>query len=544
MIQAQLEDGRILEFPDGTDPAIVQNTVKKILGVNDGAIAASPALATDDVREAGIGDQILGGLETAGTIASGVIAEPAGGIAGLVTGLLTQDPAAAEAVRSGVSDKLTFEPRTEQGQKALQATGEALQPVGEMLQSAESTLGDAAFDVTGSPSAAAAAATIPTALLEVFGLGAGGRLAKSSKRISPSNRAINKVIQESAPDAEAIKNAARTVYTSLDESGIRMKAKDFRGMARRIKRETAKQGLDARVTPRAAGAIAAIDDVVGTSPTLTEIDTLRKVAQKVAGNIDPSEASLGVQMINEIDGFLDQINPNALTKGNIPVGEVAGKYKAARTLWGRARRSEVIQEAIARGEDVAAGAEAGIRNEFNRILRNKKLSKFIPDDEKALMRDVVQGDFAQNMTRLVGKVGLSIDRSPNVFGSIVAGGGLGTVVGGTTGALIVPVVGTVSKQIAKTLTTNKARFVDSMIRAGSDGRKIARAYMTTVPKNKRSASQLSELLSDPTIDISDMIETSNKMIREATEIANGRRIIGKSLGTAAASASTIREESQ
>jgi gas vesicle protein len=528
MIQAQLEDGRILEFPDGTDPAIVQNTVKKILGVNDGAIAASPALATDDVREAGIGDQILGGLETAGTIASGVIAEPAGGIAGLVTGLLTQDPAAAEAVRSGVSDKLTFEPRTEQGQKALQATGEALQPVGEMLQSAESTLGDAAFDVTGSPSAAAAAATIPTALLEVFGLGAGGRLAKSSKRISPSNRAINKVIQESAPDAEAIKNAARTVYTSLDESGIRMKAKDFRGMARRIKRETAKQGLDARVTPRAAG----------------EIDTLRKVAQKVAGNIDPSEASLGVQMINEIDGFLDQINPNALTKGNIPVGEVAGKYKAARTLWGRARRSEVIQEAITRGEDVAAGAEAGIRNEFNRILRNKKLSKFIPDDEKALMRDVVQGDFAQNMTRLVGKVGLSIDRSPNVFGSIVAGGGLGTVVGGTTGALIVPVVGTVSKQIAKTLTTNKARFVDSMIRAGSDGRKIARAYMTTVPKNKRSASQLSELLSDPTIDISDMIETSNKMIREATEIANGRRIIGKSLGTAAASASTIREESQ
>ena len=254
----------------------------------------------------------------------------------------------------------------------------------------------------------------------------------------------------------------------------------------------------------------------------------------MAKNIDPTEASLGVQMINEIDGFLDRVRPAALTKGSIPASEVAGKYKAARNLWGRARKSEVIQEAITRGQDVAAGAEAGIRNEFNRILRNKKMSKFIPDDEKALMRDVIQGDFAQNMTRLVGKVGLSIDRSPNVFGSIVAGGGLGQVVGGGVGALAVPIVGTISKQIARTLTTNRAKFVESMTRAGTDGKKIAKAYLNTVPKNKRSTAQLSELLSDPTIDLSDMIDSSSKLVREATEMAEGRRIIGRGIGAAAA----------
>lgn len=32
-IQAQLHDGRILEFPDGTDPKVIQATVKKVLGV-------------------------------------------------------------------------------------------------------------------------------------------------------------------------------------------------------------------------------------------------------------------------------------------------------------------------------------------------------------------------------------------------------------------------------------------------------------------------------------------------------------------------------
>ena len=33
MIKAQLADGRVLEFPDGTDPAIIQRAVKQQLGV-------------------------------------------------------------------------------------------------------------------------------------------------------------------------------------------------------------------------------------------------------------------------------------------------------------------------------------------------------------------------------------------------------------------------------------------------------------------------------------------------------------------------------
>ena len=31
MMEAELHDGRILEFPDGTDPAVIQETVKKVL---------------------------------------------------------------------------------------------------------------------------------------------------------------------------------------------------------------------------------------------------------------------------------------------------------------------------------------------------------------------------------------------------------------------------------------------------------------------------------------------------------------------------------
>lgn len=42
-IEAQLADGRILEFPDGTDPAVIQSTVKRLLSQTPDAAPAKPA---------------------------------------------------------------------------------------------------------------------------------------------------------------------------------------------------------------------------------------------------------------------------------------------------------------------------------------------------------------------------------------------------------------------------------------------------------------------------------------------------------------------
>lgn len=39
-IEAELADGRILEFPDGTDPAVIQSTVKRMIA---GGSAPAPA---------------------------------------------------------------------------------------------------------------------------------------------------------------------------------------------------------------------------------------------------------------------------------------------------------------------------------------------------------------------------------------------------------------------------------------------------------------------------------------------------------------------
>ena len=53
MIEAELPDGRILEFPDGTDGAIVQATVKRVLGVSN-----QPAPKPSKIGAEGLPDAI------------------------------------------------------------------------------------------------------------------------------------------------------------------------------------------------------------------------------------------------------------------------------------------------------------------------------------------------------------------------------------------------------------------------------------------------------------------------------------------------------
>jgi len=480
-------------------------------------------------QDPSLGQQALGVAENIGALVSGAVAEPIAGLAGIAQSInpFADEGAGAQAVEA-TREALTFKPRTETGQVQQQTIGQTLAPVGEALSSAEKFLGDNALELTGSPALAAIAHSLPTAALELIGVKGSKRLTGAAKE--PTKRAIKKAVVESAPEVEQIKNASRAVYKEIDDSGVTVKSESFGKLTNNIKKATAKAGRDVDVTPRAEAAIRRLDRELGKVKTLGEIDTLRTVTQGVANQLDPTEKALGNIMISEIDDFLDNLKSTDLTGGTQKAADTGKKFRAARKLWGRARRSELLTEAITRGEDVAAGAEAGIRNEFNRILRNKKLSKFIPKDEQALMRDVVQGDFAQNFTRLIGKTGLSIDRSPNVFGSIVAGGGLGTVIGGSTGAILVPVVGTISKQIARKLTRSKASFTQAMTRAGTDGERISKAYLSAVPKAKRSIQDLSDLLSDPKVNIDDLEFIANKTVQDALELAKGKRAINLAVG--------------
>jgi hypothetical protein len=74
-IEAELADGRILEFPDGTDPSVIQATVQRL-------IAASPAVASKE-RTFGEAVKDIGAGAVSGV---GALTQLPGQLYGLATG--------------------------------------------------------------------------------------------------------------------------------------------------------------------------------------------------------------------------------------------------------------------------------------------------------------------------------------------------------------------------------------------------------------------------------------------------------------------------
>lgn len=167
--------------------------------------APAPAAAAPPAQERGLLEQIGGGLETAAAVGSGILAEPISGIAGIgaavLPDVLTGGADPGDVVRAA-QEAFTFRPRSEAGQEQAQALGELVAPIGEALQGTEKALGDFAFELTGSPAAAATAATIPTAILEGLGLGALRKLRRGTKLLDDTGAPTKEL--KSALDKEGL----------------------------------------------------------------------------------------------------------------------------------------------------------------------------------------------------------------------------------------------------------------------------------------------------------------------------------------------------
>ena len=478
------------------------------------------------------GDKAFGVAENVGSLISGAVAEPLAGLAGIAQSInpFADEGAGAKAVEA-TREALTFKPSTETGQSQQQAMGEALAPVGEALSSAEKFLGEETLNLTGSPALASIAHTLPTAALELIGI-KGARRATAIK--DPSKSLIKKTLIESAPDVDKIKGASRAIFKELDDSGVSVKQSALKRLDDNLSAIAKKEGIDIRVTPEAAGAIDAVKESIakGNSIPTSEMDTLRTIAKNSIVATDANKMRVGSAVVDEIDSFLDDIKSIDIEKGaQVSARDVGKKYNAARKLWGRAKRSEMLQDAIEMGSSRKAGVEKGIRNELNNLLNRKKSRKFLSTEDVKAIRKVTDGDFKQNFASLVGGMGLKLDNSPSIFSSIIGGGGVGAVastIPGLAGAAA-PIaigaitVGTVAKEVAKRITKNRASFLKTITSAGNNAEAITKAYLRAVPKNKRRMSDLSDLLLDQELDLSALENIANETVQDAVKAAQFKR---------------------
>lgn len=486
-------------------------------------------------------------FEPVTTLATGAIAEPIAGLAGIAK--MAFAPSPEEAVTRGARtveetrEALTFRPKTEEGQKSLETLGRALAPIGETLQSAERFLGDETFEATGSPALAAAATTVPTAIIEALGLASTKTFlqgAKKAKTLAKS-KVMKRAIVESAPDVDELKNISRAVYRELDESGVMVKPEAYSGLVSQVELSLKEAKFKPRLAKNTDNVLKELKSELGKAQSLSDVDSLRQAAQgAISGIATPNDKRLIGVITDTIDNFLDEATPSNFTKGTISPSEILPKRKVAQELWGRARRSELISEAFEKAADAASGFENGIVIQLRGILRNKKQRRFFKPQEIEAMRTVVRGTSSANVAKLIGRFGFSEGHATNLLGGAV-GTAAGAKLFGPLGAVGIPVIGQVSRKLAQRLTRRGAEFADAVIRAGDNADEIVRAYLAKTPKAQRKASELSELLSRPDIALDDLIETGNRFAQEAAETAKGRQIM-QAVGAISAVAPSVAKQ--
>lgn len=487
----QLPDGRVarIEVPDGMDPQTAQAQLQSMYeqGGFESQASAPDDLGGNAGNDSGGSDRsaqsgFLGGLEAAGTVASSIVAEPLAGLAG-IGALLPGGRTPSEAVEQ-TRESLRYEPRTQAGQEALQATGEFLAPVGEFFEGAEDYLGNAVFEKTGSPTLAAAAETLPTLIAELVGVGGARGLqtvAKNRKALNTAKTA-DKMIEQAAPSADQLKQVSRGLYREVDEMGAVVDPNKFRVMAYEIQEAANKAGMRAKTTPAAKATVDEIFELAESRKpvTLDELFEMREVAQGVAGKLtDTKEAALGSIIVDRIDDFAGSsgvLSPDFKKSVGANVG---ARLKVARELWGRARRSELMEQANERALNAASGYENGLRNSFRSILNNKKQSRYFNAEEKKAMQEVVRGSDSANAMKLLGKFGFGFGAAGNMLGGTI-GPAVAGQAGGKFAALAASAAGTAARKASEAMTGRAARQSDALVRAGRDARKIAKEYVSSV----------------------------------------------------------------
>tara|TARA_R100000544_G_scaffold10433_1_gene4529 strand:- start:54 stop:1853 length:1800 start_codon:yes stop_codon:yes gene_type:complete len=200
-IQAQLADGTILEFPDGTDPAVIQRTVKKTI-----AQSQQQEAIENDIS---IPEQIVGGVSGAATLASDIIGTGVGGLTALVDVLNPFTDNDPEQLIEQVKAKLRIDP-SQGGEAALNQLGEAIKPIEPIINAVsefKETAGQQGLDLTGSPAFATFVNIIPDIIAEVGGAGI-ARGAATRSALSPvTSQAKRSAISaiDSADSATGIK---------------------------------------------------------------------------------------------------------------------------------------------------------------------------------------------------------------------------------------------------------------------------------------------------------------------------------------------------
>ena len=275
----------------------------------------------------------------------------------------------------------------------------------------------------------------------------GGELASSAFGKALQNRAKN-LASKGAPDATQLRNEANEAYKIAKDSGVIIDPDQYTNFVESViasvsgTSKVQQEAID-ELMPKMATVKRMLEGSVGEQLGLDDLESLRRIAKIPAGDItNPDQQRMAMKVVNAVDDLMENIDPSQM-QGDLFQEQmqvaVGNAFKDARSMWGKLRKSEAMDELLLNAGTYAGGLESGIKNQLNSILRNPRKQRGFTKNELAMMREISEGTPIGNLAGSVSQMGLSATGGRNVLSAgsgMAAGGGVGFMLGGPTGAAI------------------------------------------------------------------------------------------------------------
>lgn len=463
MITAQSADGTQHQFPDGTNPAVIDKVMKDYAPQS----APQPNTAVDVARS------IPGGL------AKGVAA-----VAGLPGDVRSAIDTGSRYIlektglaKPGAPDVNTFIPKAPTS-GAIE--GAISKPFGGFYQP-QTEAGKYAETISSFVPSAVAPGSIPRRIARVVIPGAGSEAAGQATEgtpLAPYGRTIGALAAGTAtgfgeglvneraqtartPTTAQVRTAGSAQYRGIAGTPVAITPQMASAIGGDIGQQAIRHALDGAEANREAGLVQELRSLLGpTLPSHVSVDAADKIGQAFR--------DIG-------RGAMRGENPNAnLARGafdrradvETTVQQVPG-VNQGRTLWSQAKKSEDIDAAIRAARDASstpAGAgdlNQALRREFGKLVRDPDFMDGLTPAEQDAMRRVSNGTFTANLLQRLGKF------SP-VRNHLTA---MTELLGGTAGGLApeavgAAVAGEAARQGGTMATIRNARLASELVRSG------------------------------------------------------------------------------
>lgn len=274
------------------------------------------------------------------------------------------------------------------------------------------------------------------------------------------NRATGAAIKN-APSSADLKDASRTLFQQVDQSGVTVDTNKFSALVQDLVTKAKRDRINPQLDPKATGAfqelIGALDDVQknGGALTISDLHTLRQIAQKAAVSSEGRDAMFAGRIIDALDSFVTQPGAMKFPPNRLGNNAAGNDLLKAISTWGRARRVGLIEEATYRAQNAASGFENGLRIEFRKLLNNKKTRALFTKAEIAEIEKVANGTAGSNLLRTIGHLGFDFGSGRNFLGGMT-GLFAGNSIMGPLGALAVGAGGFAARKGGEALTRGAA----------------------------------------------------------------------------------------